>query len=113
MLERDQILTGGDAGPAVTHDAIGRGVSQHLLEIATQRVRVSKRAAFVDVSHEVIVHRARDMAWHAVDWLDVAAVTLGSSSVEQDRKSTRLNSSHLGISYAVFCLKKKKKKNTT
>src|SRR5262245_64015595 len=28
----------------------------------------------------------------------------------KDRKSTRLNSSHLGISYAVFCLKKKKKK---
>src|SRR5262245_63714080 len=28
----------------------------------------------------------------------------------RDRKSTRLNSSHLGISYAVFCLKKKKKK---
>src|SRR5256885_9686308 len=27
---------------------------------------------------------------------------------EQDRKSTRLNSSHLVISYAVFCLKKKK-----
>src|SRR5438045_5693677 len=26
---------------------------------------------------------------------------------DQDRKSTRLNSSHLGISYAVFCLKKK------
>src|SRR4051794_41425621 len=29
-----------------------------------------------------------------------------------DRKSTRLNSSHPSISYAVFCLKKKKKKNT-
>src|SRR5947199_6042309 len=29
---------------------------------------------------------------------------------ESDRKSTRLNSSHLGISYAVFCLKKKKPK---
>src|SRR5437899_3714022 len=29
----------------------------------------------------------------------------------QDRKSTRLNSSHLGISYAVFCLKKKKTKS--
>src|SRR5437899_5051812 len=27
---------------------------------------------------------------------------------QSDRKSTRLNSSHLGISYAVFCLKKKK-----
>src|SRR6266446_3979863 len=30
----------------------------------------------------------------------------------QDRKSTRLNSSHLVISYAVFCLKKKKRKKT-
>src|SRR5690606_42144948 len=29
----------------------------------------------------------------------------------QDRKSTRLNSSHVKISYAVFCLKKKKHKN--
>src|SRR5256885_7211949 len=32
---------------------------------------------------------------------------------QQDRKSTRLNSSHLVISYAVFCLKKKKKNETT
>src|SRR5438128_3325360 len=31
---------------------------------------------------------------------------------DQDRKSTRLNSSHGSISYAVFCLKKKKNKNT-
>src|SRR5690348_17999368 len=31
----------------------------------------------------------------------------------RDRKSTRLNSSHPSISYAVFCLKKKKIKNTT
>src|SRR2546422_6990869 len=31
---------------------------------------------------------------------------------ERDRKSTRLNSSHGYISYAVFCLKKKKKKKT-
>src|SRR5256885_16363154 len=33
----------------------------------------------------------------------------GRSRAERDRKSTRLNSSHLVISYAVFCLKKKKK----
>src|SRR5438034_7251066 len=32
-----------------------------------------------------------------------------SSGREEDRKSTRLNSSHTVISYAVFCLKKKKK----
>src|SRR5258705_7352229 len=39
-----------------------------------------------------------------------------NDSYTLDRKSTRLNSSHLGISYAVFCLKKKKRKprrNTT
>src|SRR2546426_8837184 len=33
----------------------------------------------------------------------------GTLDKRQDRKSTRLNSSHLVISYAVFCLKKKKK----
>src|SRR3712207_7087864 len=32
----------------------------------------------------------------------------GFSGLEKDRKSTRLNSSHANISYAVFCLKKKK-----
>src|SRR5262245_62912996 len=39
--------------------------------------------------------------------LDVGAIDAGRGA---DRKSTRLNSSHLGISYAVFCLKKKKHK---
>src|SRR3989442_10314273 len=34
-------------------------------------------------------------------------------ALELDRKSTRLNSSHVRISYAVFCLKKKKKKTST
>src|SRR5439155_15861341 len=33
------------------------------------------------------------------------------ASTREDRKSTRLNSSHVAISYAVFCLKKKKKNN--
>src|SRR5438477_2015808 len=32
--------------------------------------------------------------------------------IERDRKSTRLNSSHMSISYAVFCLKKKKRNVT-
>src|SRR5262245_63076472 len=41
-----------------------------------------------------------------------APATPTRSSTTRDRKSTRLNSSHLGISYAVFCLKKKKKKHT-
>src|SRR3989442_8973104 len=34
---------------------------------------------------------------------------IGGSDPRKDRKSTRLNSSHVRISYAVFCLKKKKK----
>src|SRR5690606_40609421 len=37
-----------------------------------------------------------------------AAVADGSAVARGDRKSTRLNSSHVKISYAVFCLKKKK-----
>src|SRR6266496_5419956 len=36
---------------------------------------------------------------------------LARRAPQRDRKSTRLNSSHVEISYAVFCLKKKRKKN--
>src|SRR2546427_1187014 len=39
---------------------------------------------------------------------EAAPMTRGSERAERDRKSTRLNSSHSQISYAVFCLKKKK-----
>src|SRR5258705_8977741 len=40
--------------------------------------------------------------------LELMPILMGiNSSRIKDRKSTRLNSSHLGISYAVFCLKKK------
>src|SRR5437762_11049545 len=39
-------------------------------------------------------------------------VTLDAHNIAIDRKSTRLNSSHRCISYAVFCLKKKKKQKT-
>src|SRR5690554_1942871 len=43
--------------------------------------------------------------------LDIGAETIEINKAEYlDRKSTRLNSSHVRISYAVFCLKKKKKK---
>src|SRR5262245_54136647 len=48
-----------------------------------------------------IAHVQHAMAAITAGVVDVALIT-------QDRKSTRLNSSHLGISYAVFCLKKKK-----
>src|SRR5690554_7038366 len=41
---------------------------------------------------------------------EVVQVVLERVDLEVDRKSTRLNSSHVRISYAVFCLKKKNKK---
>src|SRR5438876_6199626 len=42
---------------------------------------------------------------------DVVAENIFAQAFKGDRKSTRLNSSHPSISYAVFCLKKKKKEN--
>src|SRR5699024_11614960 len=45
-----------------------------------------------------------DVAEHRIGGGDAAGGRIG----QQDRKSTRLNSSHVSISYAVFCLKKKK-----
>src|SRR5438876_5836487 len=43
--------------------------------------------------------------------IDLVKQNLLFAATERDRKSTRLNSSHPSISYAVFCLKKKKKNN--
>src|SRR5207249_10557919 len=46
----------------------------------------------------------------AIELVSCADTRIASASLgARDRKSTRLNSSHVSISYAVFCLKKKKK----
>src|SRR3712207_6875438 len=45
-------------------------------------------------------------------FISSSKVWVTAPSIELDRKSTRLNSSHANISYAVFCLKKKKKTPT-
>src|SRR5207249_9406824 len=45
---------------------------------------------------------------HVVCGHDVGLAVHDKTQVAEDRKSTRLNSSHVSISYAVFCLKKKK-----
>src|SRR5437763_3757725 len=44
------------------------------------------------------------------NWIEAVAGLKPRPDVLRDRKSTRLNSSHRCISYAVFCLKKKKRK---
>src|SRR5438067_2798281 len=55
--------------------------------------------------HEFIATAERQKKESGVTALDIAKRIL------EDRKSTRLNSSHVSISYAVFCLKKKKEHN--
>src|SRR5258707_10224588 len=65
------------------------------LKSAIGRVETSWRPANAEESFEIV--RRTPRRFHAPDGID--------------RKSTRLNSSHANISYAVFCLKKKKKKH--
>src|SRR3712207_8270399 len=57
-------------------------------------------------------HRARRRQ-RGDEVLEGRDVRDGRVAVEPDRKSTRLNSSHANISYAVFCLKKKKTQDNT
>src|SRR2546430_10846461 len=61
-------------------------------------------------SEVTIQARIRVSGVHFDDKID--AGTEGVTGCTRDRKSTRLNSSHSQISYAVFCLKKKKKLKT-
>src|SRR3712207_7117460 len=58
-----------------------------------------------------------DYVLHRASSLVDGALTFGAGprhleDAVEDRKSTRLNSSHANISYAVFCLKKKKKRDS-
>src|SRR2546427_3735957 len=65
------------------------------------------------------LHRQTEWTYSTVRTLMDRMVAKGLLTAEKirnltlDRKSTRLNSSHSQISYAVFCLKKKKKKEKT
>src|SRR3712207_8598267 len=65
----------------------------------------------VEVPAPVVVDVAVGVVVDAVGLLAAAGLPRVDVGV-LDRKSTRLNSSHANISYAVFCLKKKKKRDT-
>src|SRR3712207_8521871 len=79
----------------------------------SQRVRAeSERAAMLEREHAA--HRAVEERQALLDLVieqsgDAVVVTDAQGVIQlfKDRKSTRLNSSHANISYAVFCLKKK------
>src|SRR3712207_8270237 len=77
-----------------------RAVGAPVLDVDRQRAVLASAQALGAVADRVAVDRV-------VDQIAVLAVH-GERPERVDRKSTRLNSSHANISYAVFCLKKKK-----
>src|SRR3712207_8050781 len=82
--------------------------SQEALPLrAVQTKRVGQRAQGVSIGSATVA------ALERADALGGQAGAFGQLLLGQDRKSTRLNSSHANISYAVFCLKKKKKVTLT
>src|SRR5690625_5900729 len=66
---------------------------------------------------EMIVDEIRQMKTETSlkehEWIEAKKMLEEAKPNLSDRKSTRLNSSHVAISYAVFCLKKKKQKQQT
>src|SRR2546427_4806751 len=76
-------------------------------------LRAFDRAPSVDAVILVVPHEERRRALtDVIERYGVKKVQKVIAGGETDRKSTRLNSSHSQISYAVFCLKKKKKIKT-
>src|SRR5437667_9124388 len=61
-------------------------------------------------THDQMVQAARSGKQNILEGSQASGT---SKETELKQKSTRLNSSHITISYAVFCLKKKKKRNNT
>src|SRR5256885_5998083 len=68
------------------------------------------RSLELELTESILLQDAQDMALRVCQIADLG-VGMVIDDFGTDRKSTRLNSSHLVISYAVFCLKKKKKSN--
>src|SRR2546426_10751781 len=97
---------GGTALPQVARAAAAAGIGWVVLNRDVEYVTELRKAYRVPIfsitsDHEEIGHiQGKQFA---------ALLPKGGSVLYIDRKSTRLNSSHLVISYAVFCLKKKKK----
>src|SRR5256885_3335730 len=65
-----------------------------------------------DLQNEIVRREAAEQALRR-SRNELATLSRQLITAQEDRKSTRLNSSHLVISYAVFCLKKKKERRYT
>src|SRR5262245_64217891 len=92
----------------------GAGMYSLSTRAPSRRERADLHPEHRAAEHEVREHDGRGIRRDRRERRAFRAVRRDQPEVEpdvrdRDRKSTRLNSSHLGISYAVFCLKKKKK----
>src|SRR5947208_9589672 len=76
------------------------------------RSQAARRERAADQRHLDPLVREADFPARLGDDPGLQQIAVCRHVARPDRKSTRLNSSHQIISYAVFCLKKKKKKNT-
>src|SRR5690242_13171690 len=116
----DRFYIGGEwAAPSsdATIDVIDSGTEELFFQVAeaqaddVSRAVAAARTAFDEGPWTTMTHAERAEYLRAFGpalqkWAD----SLAQIWPREDRKSTRLNSSHMSISYAVFCLKKKKKK---
>src|SRR5690625_6819170 len=86
---------------------VGTFLAENNINIATMQVGRSEAGG------EAIMMLSVDKPLEKEKLADILKLTEINkvTAIELDRKSTRLNSSHVAISYAVFCLKKKKKSN--
>src|SRR5207253_3669313 len=87
---------------------------KNVFERTRPRLAISVRGHAVDDDTVAHVHHAIEVSGrfrvvrdHHHGLAELLEATTYFDRVVQDRKSTRLNSSHVAISYAVFCLKKK------
>src|SRR5207253_4374845 len=83
-------------------------LNNHVVEGATQLQVILRDQSRPYDARIVGTSPQDDIAVIKIDARDLPALSFGDSHNLRDRKSTRLNSSHVAISYAVFCLKKKK-----
>src|SRR5690554_2007030 len=107
----DGLLGFGGRAPVLYLDPLARLESLVVFKEVADLVAQQLRQVFD--FFDVVVGGGQLVVGHGYQLGITAGFVFHVQHTNRDRKSTRLNSSHVRISYAVFCLKKKKKKEKT
>src|SRR5699024_12223860 len=83
-------------------DELQENTDQFIVEILKEDSRQFAFDHAIGRLYDTVSYQLNENGVSSIDYLDKVIVL---ERVKQDRKSTRLNSSHVSISYAVFCLK--------